>query len=106
MPGAFWFCAALATATGLAQEKPAARVADLAWLAGTGRGTLANGATFEAHYSDAAGATTVSASKEQQTYIFARPHDETLIIRLRGPGQDGVAKEIRYGPKRAPASNR
>ncbi|HYC69979.1 MAG TPA: DUF6265 family protein [Opitutaceae bacterium] len=56
---------ALGAAAG-AQESPAARVADLAWLAGHWRGLLANGAIFEAHYTDAAGGTIVSASKEHR----------------------------------------
>lgn len=56
--------AAIASAT--AQETPPPRIADLAWLAGDWRGTLANGATFEAHYSDAAGGTIVSVSKEHR----------------------------------------
>lgn len=41
-------------------------VADLAWLAGHWRGTLKNGATFEAHYTDASGGTIVSVSKEHR----------------------------------------
>ena len=56
--------AALATAS--AQPVSSPRVADLGWLAGHWRGTLANGATFEAHYSDAAGGTIVSVSKEHR----------------------------------------
>lgn len=59
------FGAMVAVATAVAQEPPA-RVADLAWLAGHWRGTLANGATFETHYTDAAGGTIVSASKEHR----------------------------------------
>lgn len=46
------------------QPAPVARVADLAWLAGHWRGTLANGATFDAHYTNAEGGTIASASKE------------------------------------------
>jgi len=42
----------------------APRIADLGWLSGHWRGTLANGATFEAHYSGTDGHTIVSASKE------------------------------------------
>lgn len=39
---------------------------ELAWLAGHWRGTLKNGATFEAHYTDASGGTIVSVSKEHR----------------------------------------
>ena len=42
----------------------AATIADLTWLAGHWRGTLANGATFETHYTDAEGGMIVSVSKE------------------------------------------
>lgn len=45
---------------------PAAKIADLAWLAGHWRGTLKNGATFEAHYTDASGGTILSVSKEHR----------------------------------------
>ncbi len=48
----------------IAQEAPAAKIADLGWLAGHWRGTLKNGAIFETHYTDASGGTIVSASKE------------------------------------------
>lgn len=54
----------LGPASGAAQPAPNPRVADLAWLAGHWQGTLANGATFEAHYTDATGNTIVSVSKE------------------------------------------
>jgi hypothetical protein len=42
----------------------AATVADLGWLAGHWRGTLANGATFETHYTGAEGGMIFSVSKE------------------------------------------
>lgn len=51
------------------------RVADLAWLAGNWRGTLANGAIFEAHYSAPTGGTIVSSSKEVR-------HGRTTAIEL------------------------
>ncbi len=56
----FGFTLAHAEAT----DAPAARLADLAWLAGHWRGTLANGATIEAHYTGPDGGAIVSASKE------------------------------------------
>lgn len=43
---------------------PAASVADLAWLAGHWHGTLANGATFETHYTGPDGGMIASVSKE------------------------------------------
>ncbi|MDP1580611.1 MAG: DUF6265 family protein [Candidatus Didemnitutus sp.] len=52
------------TAIGFAETPPTCRVSDLAWLAGHWRGTLASGATFDAHYTDTTGGTVVGASKE------------------------------------------
>lgn len=43
---------------------PAVRIDDLGWLAGNWRGTLENGASFEAHYTSPEGGAIVSASKE------------------------------------------
>lgn len=157
MRASIQLCAALAAGIATAQETPPPRVADLAWLAGDWRGTLANGATFDAHYSDGAGGTIVSVSKEHrgdrtlafelevffekggrlfyqphpngrksdhvfplleldrngrravfenkehdfpQTFIFARPDEQTLVILLRGPGKDGATRDIRYELKR------
>ncbi len=42
----------------------AASLTDLAWFAGHWRGTLANGATFETHYTGAEGGMIASVSKE------------------------------------------
>jgi hypothetical protein len=53
-------------ATAAESTTPAARIADLAWLAGHWQGQLANGATFEAHYTDAGGGTILSVSKEHR----------------------------------------
>jgi hypothetical protein len=48
----------------LAEPVTSPTVNDLAWLAGHWRGTLANGATFETHYTGAEGGMIFSVSKE------------------------------------------
>ena len=58
------FASSLATAS--ESTAPSAKIADLAWLAGHWQGSLKNGATFEAHYTDASGGTILSVSKEHR----------------------------------------
>ncbi len=70
--GSFLFAAAQETdAPPATAAAPVARLADLAWLAGHWRGTLANGATFEAHYTGPDGGAIVSASKEVRHWRIA-----------------------------------
>lgn len=58
------FASITVRAADAAPTTPTPRIADLGWLAGHWLGTLANGATFEAHYTGPDGGTIVSASKE------------------------------------------
>lgn len=45
-------------------QAPRTGTADLSWLSGDWQGTLANGNTFHAHYTDATGGVILSVSKE------------------------------------------
>lgn len=81
----------------LGAESAGVRIADLAWLAGHWQGSLANGATFETHYTDASGGTILSVSKEHRagrtlTFEWELFHEvEGRIIYL--PHPDGRRSE-------------